>query len=50
MNSRNHMKIQKCVIFGNTNLKISMLKIKNIVILETIVTIQGNIEAHRICN
>ena len=29
MNSRNHMAMQKCVIFVKKILKISMLKIKN---------------------
>ena len=44
MNSRNHMAMQKCVIFVKKILKISMLKIKNIVKLGTIVIIQGNID------
>ena len=38
------MKIQKSVMFVKKNLKINMLKIKNIVKLETIVIIQENIE------
>ena len=41
------MKIQKSVIFVNKNLKILIQKIKNVVILETIVIIQENIEVLR---
>ena len=38
------MKVQNLVIFVKKNLKMKMLKIKNIVKLETIVIIQVNIE------
>ena len=38
------MKVQKLVIFVEKNLKMKILKIKNIVKLETIVIIQVNIE------
>ena len=38
------MKMLKSVIFVKQNLKIYILKIKNIVKLEIIVIIQGNIE------
>ena len=44
MNSRNHIKMQKFVIFVKKNLKTNMLKLKNIVYLGTFVIIQGNIE------
>ena len=36
--------MQKSVIFVKKNVKINMLKIKNIEKLGTIITIQGNIE------
>ena len=36
--------MQKSVIFAKRNLKINILKIKNIVKLEIIVIVQGNIE------
>ena len=36
--------MQKCAIFVRKNLKVSMLKIKNIVKLGTIVIKQGNME------
>ena len=48
MNSRNHLKIQKPVRFVKKNLKINMIKIKNIVKLETMVIIQENIEDRHI--
>ena len=38
------MKVQNLVIFVKKNLKMKMLKIKNIVKLKTIVIIQVNIE------
>ena len=38
------MKMQKSVTCVKKNLKFNMLKIKNIVKLETVVIIQGNIE------
>ena len=44
MNSRNHIKMQKFVIFVKKNLKTNMLKLKNIVYLGTFAIIQGNIE------
>ena len=44
MNSKNHMKRQKFVIFAKKNLKINMLNTKNIIKLETIVNIHENIE------
>ena len=51
MNSRNHMKMQKFVIFVQKNLKINMLKINNIERLGIIVIIQVNIEeVLYICN
>ena len=51
MNSRNHMKIQKFDIFVNINLKINMLKIRNIVKLRTVVyTGEYRGAAHSICN
>ena len=40
--------IEKTVIFVNKNLKINIWKIKNIIKLEIIVIIQGNIEVLRI--
>ena len=46
--SRNHMKKQKSVTFVKKNLKINIFEIKNIVKLEIIVIIQGNIEVLRI--
>ena len=42
------MKMQASVIFVNKNVKINKSKIKNIVKLEIIVVIQGNIEVLRI--
>ena len=42
------MTMQKSVIFVQKNLKINMRKIKNIVKLEIIAIIQGNIEVLRI--
>ena len=51
MNSRNHMKMQKFDIFVNINLKINMLKIRNIVKLRTVVyTGEYRGAAHSICN
>ena len=44
------MKIRKSVTLVNENLKINMSNIKNIVKLETIVIIQGNVEVLRIAN
>ena len=46
--SRNHIKMQKSVIFVKENLKKNILKTKNIVNLGVIVIIQGNIEVLRI--
>ena len=40
--------MQKSVIFVKRNLKVNMWQIKNIVKLEIIVIIQGNIEVLRI--
>ena len=40
--------MQKLPIFGKKNLKLNMLKIKNIVNLETIIITQGNIEVLQI--
>ena len=40
----NHTKMEKSVIFVKKKLKINMCKIKNIVKLEIIVIIQGNME------
>ena len=40
----NHTKMEKSVIFVKKKLKTNMCKIKNIVKLEVIVIIQGNIE------
>ena len=42
--SRNHIKMQKFIIFVKKNLKINVWKIKNIVNLEITVIIQENIE------
>ena len=42
------MEIQKSVIFVKNNPKINNLKIKNLVYLEIIVIIQGNIEVPHI--
>ena len=42
--SRNHMKMQKSVIFVKKNLKINIWKLKNIVKLEIIVIMQENKE------
>ena len=51
MNSRSHMKMQKFDIFVNINLKINMLKIRNIVKLGTVVyTGEYRGAAHSICN
>ena len=44
MNIRNHMKIQKPVIFVNNHLKENILQIKHFAKLETIVIIPVNIE------
>ena len=44
------MKMQKSVTFVKKNLKISIWNIKNIVNLEIIVTVQGNIEALHIAS
>ena len=44
MNSRNHMKMQKFVVFVKKNLKIKILKITNILKLGTIAIKQVNIE------
>ena len=41
---QDHMKTQKSVIFVKKNLKINIWQIKDIVKLEIIVIIQGNIE------
>ena len=38
------MKLEKSVILVNKNLKLNMLKIKNIIKLGTIVVIQVNVE------
>ena len=40
----NHTKMEKSVIFVKKKLKTNMCKIKNIIKLEVIVIIQGNIE------
>ena len=48
MSSRNHVEMQKSVIFKKKNLKISISKIKNIVKLDIIVIIWGNVEVLRI--
>ena len=50
MTRRNHMKIQKSVVFVKKKLKINIWKIKNIEKLEIIVIIQGNIEVLRIAS
>ena len=42
--SKNHMKMQKSVMFAEKQLKINMLKTKNIVKLEIIIIIQGNVQ------
>ena len=42
--NRNHMKMQKSIIFVKKDLKIKMLKIKNNVKLGTIVIMQVNID------
>ena len=42
--SKNYMKMQKFAIFVNKNLKINILKIKNIVKLKILVIIQWNTE------
>ena len=42
------MKMEKSVIFVKKNFKINILKVNNIVKLEIIVIIQGNIEVLRI--
>ena len=44
----NYMKMQKPVIFVKKNLKINFRKIRNIIKLEIIVIMQGNIEVLRI--
>ena len=44
------MKMQKSVIFVQKNLKINISKTKNIVKLQIIIIIQGNIEVLRIAN
>ena len=46
--SRNHIKMKISVIFVKKNLKINILKIKNIVKLEIISSIQKNIEVLRL--
>ena len=46
----NHIKNKKSVIFMEKNLKTNMCKIKNIVKVEIIVIIHGNIEVLRIAN
>ena len=46
--SKNYIKMQKPAIFVKTSFKINMWKIKDIVKLEIIVIIQGNIEMLRI--
>ena len=48
MNSRDQTKTEKSATFVKKNLKINMLKIKNIVKLGTIFIIQENIEVLRI--
>ena len=47
MESQNHKKMQKSVIFVNKNLKINIWKIKNIVKIEIIFIIQENKEVLR---
>ena len=44
MNSRNHVKLQKCFVFKRKNLETNILKMKNIVKLWAIVIMQRNIE------
>ena len=44
------MKMQKSVIFVQKNLKINISKTKNIVNLQIIIIMQGNIEVLRIAN
>ena len=44
------MKLQKSVIFVKKNLKINIWNIKNIVKLEIIIIIQGNIDVLRIAH
>ena len=44
MNTKNHIKNEKKVYICKKNLKVNMLKMKNIVKLETLVIIQVNIE------
>ena len=44
------MKMQKSVIFVQKNLKINISKTKNIVKLQIIIIMQGNIEVLRIAN
>ena len=44
----NHMEMQESVIFVNKNLKMYIGKKKNILKLENVVIIQGNIEMLRI--
>ena len=48
MNTRNHIKMQKIVIFVRTKLKINILSIKNIIKVRTIDIIQVIIENLRI--
>ena len=43
VNSRNHMKIQKSFTFVKKKFKINIRKIKNIIKLEIIIIIHGNI-------
>ena len=51
MNSRNHIKTQKSAIFLTKNLKIKMIRIKNIIKLDTIhYTEEHRGAAHSICN
>ena len=44
MNRKNHLKMQRCAIFGKKNVKIEMVKVKDIVKLEIIVFVQFTIE------
>ena len=44
------MKMNEFVIFANKNLKINMLKIKNIAKIENILIIHGNIEVLKIAH
>ena len=48
INERNHIKMQKFVKFVKKNLKMNMLKIRNIKKKGTIITMQGNIEVLQI--